>query len=221
MVRNLIVIILLMFCAAALSHGQSSAEHFFDSDSRLTKEQLCDTLLRQAAANIERQQWDYAIEKYGKVLEIDKNNLAARYFRAYTHTKLRHYDWARSDYEDFLRLVPRHLEAELGLAYVYEKLGKKRDAFDMYNQIVQHFPDSASAYAARAVYEQSNSMEEVALYDWEKAIALDASNADYMISRVDLLITLNRRDEARKALDEMQKHGVRRGQIRGWYKKLK
>lgn len=208
---------LFMFCA--IGSRSQSAEHFFDSDSKLDKTQLCDTLLKQAAVNLEKQQWEYALEKYGKVLEIDENNLAARYFRAYAHTKLRHYDWAKSDYEDFLRIVPKHLEAQLGLAYIYEKLGKNRDAFDMYNRIVQQFPDSATAYAARAVYEQSNNLAEVALYDWEQAIRRSPDNTDYMISRVELLITLNRKEEAVAALNEMRKRGVPMGFLRQWYKK--
>lgn len=212
-------IIIFLLCSVG-SKGQS-AEQFFNAESKLSNAQLCDTLLKQAAGNIERKQWDYAIEKYGKVLEIDEKNLAARYFRAYAHVKLRHYDWAKSDYETFLEIVPKHLEAELGLAYVYEKLGKGRDAFDMYNRIVQQFPDSASAYAARAVYEQANDLHEVALYDWEQAIRRSPSNTDYMISRVELLITLRRNDEAREALEEIERHGVPRGELRGWYRKLK
>lgn len=219
MMRKTLITIFIMLCSVG-SFGQS-AERFFDAESKLSNAQLCDTLLKQAAVNIEKQQWDYAIEKYGKVLEIDNKNLAARYFRAYAHTKLHHYDWAKSDYENVLKIVPKHLETQLGLAYVYEKMGKKRDAFDMYNRVVQQFPDSASAYAARAVYEQANNMAEVALYDWEQAISRNPSDTGYMISRVELLITLGRKDEAREALDDMQRHGVTKGELLKWYKKVK
>lgn len=219
MMRKTLITIFIMLCSVG-SFGQS-AERFFDAESKLSSAQLCDTLLKQAAVNIEKQQWDYAIEKYGKVLEIDDKNLAARYFRAYAHTKLHHYDWAKSDYENVLKIVPKHLETQLGLAYVYEKMGKKRDAFDMYNRVVQQFPDSASAYAARAVYEQANNMAEVALYDWEQAISRNPSDTGYMISRVELLITLGRKDEAREALDDMQRHGVTKGELLKWYKKVK
>lgn len=217
--RKMLITIFIMLCSVG-SFGQS-AERFFDAESKLSNAQLCDTLLKQAAVNIEKQQWDYAIEKYGKVLEIDDKNLAARYFRAYAHTKLHHYDWAKSDYENVLKIVPKHLETQLGLAYVYEKMGKKRDAFDMYNRVVQQFPDSASAYAARAIYEQANNMAEVALYDWEQAISRNPSDTGYMISRVELLITLGRKDEAREALDDMQQHGVTKGELLKWYKKVK
>ena len=218
MMRKTLITIFIMLCSVG-SFGQS-AERFFDAESKLSNAQLCDTLLKQAAVNIEKQQWDYAIEKYGKVLEIDVNNLTARYFRAYAHTKLRHYDWAKSDYEDVLKIVPKHFETQLGLAYVYEKMGKKRDALDMYNRMVQQFPDSASAYAARAVYEQANNMAEVALYDWERAISMCPANTGYKLSQVDLLITLNRKDDARKTLDSLRKQGVAAGALREWYRKV-
>lgn len=212
-----IATILFAFCV--IGSWSQSSEHFFDADSRLDKSQLCDTLLRQAASNLEKQQWEYAVEKYGKVLEIDADNLAARYFRAYANTKLRHYDWAKSDYEDLLRIVPRHFESQLGLAYIYEKTGKNREAFDIYNRIVQQFPDSAMAYAARAVYEQNNNLAEVALYDWEQAIDRSPDNTDFMISRVSLLVSLSRREEAVAALNEMRRRGVPMGLLREWYKK--
>lgn len=217
--RKTLIAISMMLCMVG-SFGQS-AEHFFDAESKLDNTQLCDTLLKQAAVNLEKQQWDYAIEKYGKVLEIDKDNLTARYFRAYAHTKLRHYDWAKSDYEDVLKIVPKHFETQIGLAYLYDKMGKKRDAFDMYNRIVQQFPDSAMAYAARAAYEQENNLAEIALYDWEQAISRNTSETGYMISRVELLITLGRKDEAREALDDMQRKGVAMGALRKWYEKVK
>lgn len=219
MMRKTLIAISMMLCTVG-SFGQS-AEHFFDAESKLDNTQLCDTLLKQAAVNLEKQQWDYAIEKYGKVLEIDKDNLAARYFRAYAHTKLRHYDWAKSDYEDVLKIVPKHFETQIGLAYLYDKMGKKRDAFDMYNRIVQQFPDSAMAYAARAAYEQENNLAEIALYDWEQAISRNTSETGYMISRVELLITLGRKDEARETLDYMQRKGVAMGALRKWYEKVK
>lgn len=219
MMRKTLIAISMMLCTVG-SFGQS-AEHFFDAESKLDNTQLCDTLLKQAAVNLEKQQWDYAIEKYGKVLEIDKDNLAARYFRAYAHTKLRHYDWAKSDYEDVLKIVPKHFETQIGLAYLYDKMGKKRDAFDMYNRIVQQFPDSAMAYAARAAYEQENNLAEIALYDWEQAISRNTSETGYMISRVELLITLGRKDEARETLDDMQRRGVAMGALRKWYEKVK
>ena len=121
--------------------------------------------LLKAEANINLEQWDYALAEYGKILHVDEKNLAALYFRAFVHVKQNHYDLARVDYEAFLRLQPTHFEARMGLAHVLQKMGRKSDTLDELNRIVQMFPDSADAYAARAVYETELKQYDVALYD--------------------------------------------------------
>ena len=109
--------------------------------------------LLKAEANINLEQWDYALAEYGKILHSDEKNLAALFFRAYVHTQQHHYDLARVDYEAFLRLQPTHFEARMGLAHVLQKMGRKTDTIDELNRMVQMFPDSADAYAARAAFE--------------------------------------------------------------------
>ena len=120
--------------------------------------------LLKAEANINLQQWDYAVQEYGYVLRLDEQNLAALFFRAFCHTQLRHYDLAKFDYETFLTIQPEHFEAHLGLAHTLQKMGKKTDAFDELNRIVQLFPDSADAFAARAAYETDLKQFEAAVY---------------------------------------------------------
>ena len=61
--------------------------------------QSTDLRLKKAAVNIELGQWEYAVEEYGRVLQLDQQNLAARYYRAYCHLHLREYALAKSDYE--------------------------------------------------------------------------------------------------------------------------
>ena len=48
---------------------------------------------------------------------------------------------------------------------------------------------------------------------------LAPANADYQISRVDLLLELGEKKAAAKALDEMVERGTPRGLLRQWYKK--
>lgn len=138
-----------------------------------------DLRLRKAAANIELGQWEYAAEEYGRVLQLDSKNLAALHFRGYVNVQLRRYDLARQDYQTILSFLPRHFETQLALATVLQKMGQKEKAFDELNRLVEQFPDSATAWAARAAFEQDHGMKEVALMDWEKAIRLDPDNEDY------------------------------------------
>ena len=177
--------------------------------------------LLKAEANINLQQWDYAVQEYGYVLRLDEQNLAALFFRAFCHTQLRHYDLAKVDYETFLTIKPEHFEAHLGLAHTLQKLGKKTDAFDELNRIVQLFPDSADAYAARAAYEAEQKLYEVAVYDWDEALRIQPGNVEYAISKVDALIRQGRRLEAREQLDAIVRRGTPRGALKQWYDQLK
>lgn len=177
--------------------------------------------LLKAEANINLQQWDYAVQEYGYVLRLDEQNLAALFFRAFCHTQLRHYDLAKVDYETFLTIKPEHFETHLGLAHTLQKLGKKTDAFDELNRIVQLFPDSADAYAARAAYEAEQKLYEVAVYDWDEALRIQPGNVEYAISKVDALIRQGRRQEAREQLDAIVRRGTPRGALKQWYDQLK
>ena len=180
-----------------------------------------DLRLKKAEANINLQQWEYAVEEYGNVLRIDNRNLAALYFRAFCHTQLRHYDLAKVDYESFLAIEPVHMEARLGLAHVLQKIGHKAETVDELNRIVQMFPDSADAYAARATYETEQKQYDIALYDWDEAIRRRPDNVDFVVSKVDILIRLGKRNEALEALDNAVNRGTPRGALKEWYDQLK
>lgn len=176
-----------------------------------------DLRLRKAEADIQLERWDYALAEYGRILRADEKNLAALFFRAYVHERQQHYDQARVDYEAFLTIQPLHLEARLGLAHVLQKMGRRTDAMDVLNQTVQMFPDSADAYAARAAFETKYLQYELALYDWNEAVRLRPGNEGFIISKVDLLIRLNRKKEAREALDALFSKGTPRGVLKEWY----
>lgn len=177
--------------------------------------------LLKAEANINLEQWDYALAEYGKILHVDEKNLAALYFRAFVHTQQHHLDLARVDYESFLRLQPGHFEARLGLAHVLQKMGRKSDTTDELNRLVQMFPDSADAYAARAVFETEQKLYDIALYDWDEAIRRKPLNEGYVVSKADILITLLRMDEARRELNAAIKRGIPRYALKEWLDKCK
>jgi len=167
-----------------------------------------DLRLKKAAVNIELAQWEYAADEYSRVLQLEPKNLAALYFRAYVNTTLRHYDLAKYDYEQFLSVMPKHFEAMVGLATVKRKMGRKVDALDEMNKIVQLFPDSTLAYALRAGYEVELEQYEPALFDWDEAIRREPKNADFIVSKIDLLVTMKRYEEAREVRKEAIKRGV-------------
>lgn len=216
----------ILLFAVVCAQAQTTKQQWRDSVSVLIEQiaqqpRNIDLRLKKAEANINLMQYDYAIEEYSKVLKQDEHNLAALYFRAYCHTQLRHYDMARADYDAFLAIQPQHLEAHLGLAHVLQLLGRKTDAVDELNRCVQLFPDRADAYVARAAYETELQQYDAALYDWDEALRLKTDDVELVVSKVDVLLRLGRKRDAREALDKAVKQGANRAALREWYNRCK
>ena len=175
--------------------------------------------LKKAAVNLQLGQFDYALEEYNLVLQHEPGNLSALFFRAYVHKEKRRYDLAYSDYEAILKRFPFHLEALLCQSQVCVLSEKTSEAADILNSLVSMYPDSANVYVARAGFEEKMNQLDAALYDWECAINLHPDNHDYRISRVRLLLLMNRKKQAREALKQMEQMGVPHALLREWYQK--
>lgn len=179
-----------------------------------------DLRLRKAAWNMQLGEWQYAKDEYDWVISHQPDNLAARYYRAYANTQLRRYNFARLDYENVLRVVPGNFDARLGLALLNQKDHHYTEAMDGVNMLVSSYPDSATAWAARAGIERERDMKELAVYDYGEALRREPNNRDWLLARADLLIALRRYEEARKDLDRLVALGVARGELREMYKAL-
>lgn len=177
--------------------------------------------LRKAVWNMQLGEWQYAKDEYDWVISHHPDNLAARYYRAYANTQLRRYNFARLDYENVLRVVPGNLDARLGLALLNQKDHHYTEAMDGVNLLVSSYPDSATAWAARAGIEKERDMKELAVYDYGEALRREPDNRDWLLARADLLIALRRYEEARKDLDRLVEIGVARGELREMYRKAK
>lgn len=180
-----------------------------------------DLRLKKAAWNVELEQWQYAKDDYDRVLRKEPDNVAALYYRAFVNEKLGRYNFARLDYQNLIRLVPGNFEIQLGYALLNQKDHHYTEAMDQMNLLVSQFPDSALAYAARAGMEVERGQYELASYDYEEAILRDGTNTDYILAHADVLITLGRKEKARKQLDRLVALGVPRGSLKDYYKKLK
>ena len=220
------VILLVVLLCQLTVQAQNKNQQWRDSLTVLnrmidTQPWSTDLHLRKAAVNLELKQWQYAIDEYAMILQKEPHNPAALFYRAYANTHLRHFDLAKNDLNDLLIVVPNHFEARLSLAIVLQQLGRKQEALDNLNQLIQQHADSAVAYAARANLERQMKQDDAALYDWQRAEQLSPRDPTYVASHVDLLLVLERRKEARRVLDAAVKRGIPHGLRWEWYTKCK
>lgn len=220
----LVAIALLMSMGRAVAQSSSSA---LRDSLALATEMLAyhpdsiDLRLKKAAWNIQLEQWNYAKDELDKVLFLNQTNIAGLFYRAFVNEKLKRYNFARLDYQNLLVLVPGNFQAQLGLALLNEKDQHHTEAYDGINNLIEQYPDSAVAYAARGGMEKERGMLELAAYDYAEAMRLDSTNQDYIVSHVDLLITLGRKLEAYDDLRRLQALGVQPGQLQDFYARLR
>lgn len=218
----LIIFILCIFKIVAAQNYQALRDSLSAATEALSyKPDSLDLRLKKASWNILLEQWQYAQEEYDYVLRHDPNNIAALFYRAYVNEKQNRYNFARLDYESLINIVPLHFEARLGLALLNHKDRHFTEAMDQINKLVELYPDSAVAYAARAGMELDRKMLEPAEFDYSKAIALDPSNIDYRLNRANIRINLKRKDEACEDLDFLVKQGIPRANLMEYYQKCK
>lgn len=180
-----------------------------------------DLRLKKVGWNIRLEQWQYAKDDLDKVLMLQPTNIAGLYYRAYVNEKLNRLHFARLDYQNLLVLVPGNYQAQLGLALLNEKDKHLTEAYDGINSLIEQYPDSASAYAARAGMEQERGMTELAAYDYGEAFEKDTTQTDYLLNRIDLLLKLGNRDAVEKDLRRARQYGVADGILVPYRRRLK
>ena len=206
--------------------AQSSNQALRDSLAKATEvlayaPDSIDLRLRKAAWNIQLEQWQYAKDDLDKVLFLNNTNIAGLFYRAYVNERLHRYNFARLDYQNLLVLVPGNFQAQLGLALLNQKDKHFTEAYDDINSLIEQYPDSAIAYAARGGMEKERGQMETAEYDYAKAMLLDSLNTDYVVNHVDLLITLGKTNEAYEDLRRLQALGIKPGQLQDFYARLR
>lgn len=180
-----------------------------------------DLRLKKVAWNIQLEQWNYAKDDLDKVLFLDRTNIAGLFFRAFVNEKLNRYNFARLDYKNLLTLVPGNFQAQLGLALLNEKDKHYTEAYDGINNLIEQYPDSAIAYAARGGMEKERGMLELAEYDYQQAILKDSQNRDYRMNHIDVLISLGRKRQAEEELGQLSKLGMSLGELKDFYVRLR
>lgn len=217
-----VILITIFFVISVLGAFAQPNQAFRDSLSKATDllayhPDSIDLRLKKTSWNILLEQWNYAKEDLDKILFLEPNNIAGLYYRAFVNEKLGRLNFSRLDYEHLLMLVPGNFEGQLGLALLNQKSKHFTEAFDQINSLVNQYPDSAVAYAARGGIEKERGWLDLAIFDYSEAIRRDSTNRDYLLNRIDLLLSTKQSKAAIRDLDRLVSLGVNRNSLRELY----
>ena len=110
--------------------------------------------------------------------------------------KTRHYDEARRNFQEALKVDPNNLEAMQGLGRVYIKMGDFEHAVDTYQKALTKNPRHASLWVDLAMgYNRKKSYPE-AIQCLTKALEIDPENRDYMKTMGFTLARAGQNDQA-------------------------
>ena len=212
--RKVILIIAVSFVSVVSLSAQSN-QTLRDSLSKATD--LLAYYPDSIDLRLKKTSWNYAKDDLDKILFLEPNNVAGLYYRAFVNEKLGRLSFARLDYEHLLMLVPGNFEGQLGLALLNQKSKHFTEAFDQINSLVNQYPDSAVVYAARGGIEKERGWLDLAIFDYSEAIRRDSTNRDYLLNRIDLLLSTKQSKAAIRDLDRLVSLGVNRNSLRELY----
>lgn len=178
-----------------------------------------DLRLKKAAWNIQLEQWNYAKDELDKVLFLNQTNIAGLFYR-FCQRETEALQLCASRLSEPSCFGTGNFEAQLGLALLNEKDQHLTEAYDGINSLIEQYPDSAVAYAARGGMEKERACS-TAVYDYGEAMRLDSTCQDYVVNHADLLISLGRKSEAYDDLRRLQKMGVKSGQLQDFFARLR
>lgn len=223
--QNIVVSIAFVSLVSLSVHAQNN-QALRDSLAKATdilayRPDSIDLRLKKAAWNIQLEQWNYAKDDLDKVLFLDNANIAGLFYRAFVNEKLFRYNFARLDYQNLLVVVPGNFQAQLGLALLNQKDKHYTEAYDGINNLIEQYPDSALAYAARGGMEKEKGQLELAAYDYGKAHELDPDNQDYLWNHADVLFALGKWESGKGDLEKLRLLGIPQGQLKDFFSRCR
>lgn len=134
MLKKIIFLIFISSCLCTFSHAETEKE-LFDSGVSFFKQN----------------QYQQAIDKFSKLIELAPNNADAYKNRGVSYMKLNKFDLAIKDFETAKKLFPelKGLYSNLGVAWYYKKEYEK--AIENYDIEIEMAPDNYVAFFNRAL----------------------------------------------------------------------
>ena len=141
-----------------------------------------DELLDEGCNKCNKKDFQGAIDKFSKAIELKSNYDIAYNNRGAAKYLLYDTEGAMQDYNKAIELNPRNVNAYTNRATLNQELEIYQDAIDDYTRAIEIEP-TADLYNSRGWAMLDSLKFQNAVEDFNKAIELNSNNAEYYISR--------------------------------------
>lgn len=167
-----------------------------DYDNALSITPNAVTILHNRAALLmEMDSTRRAYADYGRIMELDKKDVASRYFHGMIALGYGQLDIARGDFEGALTIDKKSVDAKRGMAALNKIEGKAQEAVQLYTDVIKE-ENRLSNYLSRAECYMDLGRLPEAEADLQEAQKLNPSDSNIYLLKARLSTLLYRYDDA-------------------------
>ncbi len=146
--------------------------------------------------------WESTLKSFGKVLEVDENNVYALTMTGKTYANMGDIDKAEKYHLKALNVKPDFYTAMTNLAAVYSDNGKEKEALELCRKVLNANPcDPIALTAMGSAYEKQGNLDD-AVNCYEKALGYDPYFQENMLKLGNLYSENGQYSNAEKILSE-------------------
>lgn len=186
---------------AALACGASIPRMCLGQQARPSakaRQDAVTSVLNNAYQDLRRKEYDAAIAKFRRVLEMDPRRAELHREIAYTYMKMGETEQAIEAFEAYEHARPGDPRNQLDLAYLYHQTKKEQQALELFRR-VSRSKDVKLAAQARQAYEGIETQMVAEIARWSQAVAADPASDG---NRELLAEAYARHDEPGKAIEQ-------------------
>ncbi|MBU2979043.1 XrtA/PEP-CTERM system TPR-repeat protein PrsT [Alteromonas sp. C1M14] len=162
--------------------------------------QKSDVYNLKASLFIQQEEFDKARTTLNKALSLNQESFAARFNLASLDAKTGNIAASTQRLDALLAQVPRHVPSQLLKAQNLIIVGSIGDAEKMYKNVLALNPNNQEARVKLVQISAKRGNLDDALYQLDKLLKKDFDNPTYVLQKADILISLERYQDAEKSL---------------------
>jgi tetratricopeptide (TPR) repeat protein len=184
--------------------GKAKGEKMEENKEKYTGNLEFDEYLQMSQVLLGAEKYSEAIGYLDKILEAEPMNAAAYITKGIAFASIEEYEKAKECFKRCIKIDKKFADAYFQLGNVEFLLDNFQEGVKNYNQAVSYgFKDASLYYNLALVYEEQDNVEEAIRY-YSKAAAIDETNAEYLIRKATLQISISKYEEALQTLERIR-----------------
>ncbi len=164
------------------SSNYRTASDYYRKSIRLN-ENMAKAYERRGIVSLVLKDYGTALGCFSAFLELKPSCPQALFYKGYAYQQQDKLDNALGEYRKVLAIEPQHTSANTAVAVIEAGQGHHETAIEIMDNLIIQNPKGAALYEMRGTFEMETGRNQLALYDFNKAIELLPDNPTVYLNR--------------------------------------